>query len=77
MKTISAAEANRNFSALLREVAGGARVTVTSRGRPVARILPIADGSSARRAAKRALMKRLARQRPIGDRDWTRDSLYD
>lgn len=36
MATISASEANRSFSSLLRQVAQGERFTVLSRGRPVA-----------------------------------------
>ena len=36
MKTISAADANRYFSSLLRDVATGEVVTVVSRGKPVA-----------------------------------------
>lgn len=42
MKTVSAATANRQFSALLREVALGERVTVLSRGKPVAAMVPVA-----------------------------------
>ena len=37
---VSAAEANRNFSALLRRVQQGERITITSRARPVAEIAP-------------------------------------
>ena len=36
MKTVTAAEANRQFSTGLREVAHGESVLVTSRGKPVA-----------------------------------------
>lgn len=40
MKTISAAEANRSFSKLLRNVQSGQSITITSRGKPVARMEP-------------------------------------
>ena len=40
MKIVTAAEANRQFSAVLREVAQGESVLVTSRGKPVATIMP-------------------------------------
>jgi prevent-host-death family protein len=40
MKTVSAAEANRQFSRILREVRAGETVLVTSRGEPVAKIVP-------------------------------------
>ncbi|WP_300539272.1 type II toxin-antitoxin system Phd/YefM family antitoxin [Sphingosinicella sp.] len=41
-KTISASTADRHFSRLLRQVAKGESFTIMSRGRPVARVLPIA-----------------------------------
>lgn len=37
---VTAADANRYFSKLLRDVRDGARVTITSHGRPVAEIGP-------------------------------------
>ena len=77
MKTVSAAEANRQFSALLRDVAGGAQVTVTSRGRPVARIVPAVGQHNARRAGRLALLKRLGVQPILGKRNWKRNDLYD
>ena len=40
MKTISAGDANRHFSNLLRDVATGEVITVLSRGKPVATISP-------------------------------------
>ncbi|AWP23038.1 hypothetical protein C4901_06600 [Acidiferrobacter sp. SPIII_3] len=40
-KFISAAEAHRQFSALLREVREGRRYVVTRHGRPIARLVPI------------------------------------
>ena len=79
MKTVTAAEANRQFSAVLRAVAQGERVTVTSRGQPVATIEPIRARSSVARpsAAKRRLLERLAEVRAAGRRDWSREQLYD
>ena len=78
MKAVSAADANRHFSALLREVSRGNRITVTSRGRPIAIIAP-ADPNAirARAVAKRALLSRLRATPIVGCRDWTRDELYD
>ena len=78
MKTFTAAEANRQFSAVLREVTAGQRVMVTSRGKPVATIEPVRRGSAARAGvAKRRLLQRLATVKARGSRDWTRDELYD
>lgn len=79
MKTVTASEANRQFSAVLREVAQGERVIVTSRGKPVATIEPMRARAAAMRAsaAKRRLLDHLATVKPVGSRDWTRDDLYD
>lgn len=79
MKTVTAAEANRQFSAVLREVAQGQSVLVTSRGKPVATIAPARQARNHRRErAKKHLFERLASIQPSGKvRDWTREELYD
>lgn len=77
MKTISAADANRHFSSVLREVSQGDVFTVVSRGRPVATIGPAAVADVQRRMARDALLARLQAQPVTGSRNWTRDSLYD
>ncbi|MCX7691938.1 type II toxin-antitoxin system prevent-host-death family antitoxin [Tepidimonas taiwanensis] len=77
MKTISASDANRYFSRVLRDVAAGEAVTVVARGRPVASIAPIRPRDPAREAAKRRLLDRLHGQDVTGSRDWTRDALYE
>lgn len=63
---------------MLREVAQGKRVTVTSRGKPVATIVA-ADQTEGREqaAAKRVLLSRLRAIPAQGTRTWTRDELYD
>jgi prevent-host-death family protein len=74
-KVVSAAEANRKFSELLRGVKSGQSYVVTSHGRPVARIQPVEERSRAK--AKARLLARLERQ-PVQDiGPWTRDELYD
>lgn len=75
-ETITAAEANRSFSRVLREVRAGRRYIVTSHGTPVAMIVP-ATSDSDRSAAKAVLLERLARQPIINVPPWTRDELYD
>ena len=77
MKTISAGDANRHFSTLLRDVASGEVVTVLSRGKPVATIGPASTNEAERESAKRQLLVRLRQQTPSGARDWTRDALYE
>ena len=75
-KAISAAEANRKFSQVLREVREGRSFVVTSHGRPVARIAPVEAQHDADRA-REALLKRLRSQKAIDIGPWTRDELYD
>jgi prevent-host-death family protein len=78
MRFVSAAEANRQFSKILREVREGETVVVTSHGEPVARIVPAERDLAEREAAKQALLKRL-RSQPAQNLGvtWTRDELYD
>ena len=79
MKTVTAAEANRQFSAVLRDVAQGKSVLVTSRGKPVATIAPARrERDRARERAKKRLFERIASIQPSGNvREWTREELYD
>lgn len=76
-KSVSAAIANRDFSALLRKVRGGATFTVTSHGRPVARLVPIAAAGPVARTARKTLFDRLAAAKPLNAGRWTRDELYE
>ena len=73
---ISAADANRNFSELLRQVRGGRIVVVTAHGKPVAKVLPFDQGKRQAHEGRRALLARLGGEpvRNIGR--WTRESLY-
>jgi prevent-host-death family protein len=76
-KAISAADANRGFSQLLREVKQGRSYVVTSHGQPVARISP-ADGPGRVAAKARAsLIARLRDQQVRKIARWTRDELYE
>ncbi len=77
MKTMSAAEANRYFSSLLKDVARGEEILVVARGKPVARVLPFDSASSERESARASLLARLRGQTPSGRRNWRRDELYD
>ncbi|TAG81072.1 MAG: type II toxin-antitoxin system prevent-host-death family antitoxin [Betaproteobacteria bacterium] len=76
MQSISSADANRHFSALLREVAAGEEIVVVSRGKPVARIVGVDRAMEHRVVAKKALLQRLKKQKPTGTRNWSRDDLY-
>lgn len=77
-KLVSAADANRNFSRLLRTVRDdGRRYVVTSHGKPVAKIVPADERDQAAEAATMALLARLRRQRTIRIGKWTRNELYE
>ena len=77
MKSISSADANRYFSAVLRDVSAGEEVIVVSRGKPVAKIVGVHVGDQTRQSAKAALLKRLRTQPVSGVRNWTRNDLYE
>ncbi len=83
MSTVTAREANQHFSKILDAAARGEEVTITRRGKPVAKLVPVEvaedPAEAARRAAEReAALKRLERGY-VGTRfdSWTRDELYD
>ncbi len=74
-KTISATEANQRFSEMLRSVAAGESFTVTSRGKPIARVTPIEEED--RRRKLHDLMEFL-KDRPVTwIKPWKREDLYD
>ncbi|MGE0005759.1 MAG: type II toxin-antitoxin system prevent-host-death family antitoxin [Parvibaculaceae bacterium] len=74
---VSAADASRKFSIILRGVREGYSYVVTSHGRPVARIIPADKGASVVSAARAALLSRLERQPIVNAGCWTRDELYE
>ena len=76
MKSVTAAEANRHFSKILREVRGGATVLVTSHGEPVATISP-AGGEAERASAKQRLLDHLRHQPTLDLPRVGRAELYD
>ncbi len=74
---ISATEANRSFSALLRAVGEGRSYIVTSHGRPVALISPPPEVSADHEARHQELMDYLLTLPTHHIGPWTRDQLYD
>jgi prevent-host-death family protein len=77
MKSLSSADANRNFSAVLREVSQGEEILVISRGKPVAKITKVDVKEKTRAAAKNTLLQRLQSQAISGSRNWSRAELYE
>lgn len=77
-RIVSAAEANRSFSALLRQVEAGETVVIAKHGRPVARISPAkARSMSERQAAKNALVDWMLSLPPVATGPITRDDGYE
>ena len=76
-KAVTAADANRRFSELLRTVKKGGSVVVTSHGRQVARISPVVENERAAASARSILFARLRTERAVKAGRWTRDELYD
>ncbi|PYT74587.1 MAG: type II toxin-antitoxin system prevent-host-death family antitoxin [Acidobacteria bacterium] len=76
-KPVSATDANRKFSKLLRAVREGKGYVVTSHGKAVARIVPAEKDSGVTRGAKVALLKRLGAEPVIKIGRWSRDELYE
>ena len=78
--TVTATEANRSLSRLLREVAGGKRVVITSHGRKVAVMSP-AERERPTREQRLAALEKLketwATQEHITIGPWTREELYE
>jgi prevent-host-death family protein len=74
---ISAANANRRFSELLRTVKKGRSVVVTSHGKPVAKITPVSEDDRTAEGARSALFARLRGERVVKAGRWTREDLYD
>ncbi len=75
-KSVSATDANRRFSELLRTVKIGRTVIVTSHGKPVARISPFMGDERVAEGARSALFARLRRERVVSAGRLTRDELY-
>lgn len=73
-ETISAAEANRCLSRILRRVREeGKTFAVTAHGERVAQLLPRRSDDADRQAAREALLRRLAEQPVIDAGRWSRD----
>jgi prevent-host-death family protein len=74
-RAITASEANRHFSEMLRDVAEGESFTVTSRGRAVARVVPVDRDDQKKRFERLLAYLKTLPARPA--QPWTREELYD
>lgn len=81
-KTVTAREANQNFSRLLAEVEKGTEIVITKRGKAVARITPLQGQRRVLTAAQKAAIANLRAASEQGFRPKTRwkfnrDELYE
>ena len=74
-EAISVMDAKRRFRLLLRGVREGRSYVVTSRGKPIARVIPAAQETLP--GARAALLARLADQPIVYTLRWTRAELYE
>ena len=77
MKYFTAAEANRQFSRILREVRGGETVIVTSHGQAVAKIVPAGGDGVDREEAIARLFARLDAQPVLNLPRISRGEMHD
>lgn len=64
---VSATEANKSFSRLLKQVEDGGQVTITKDGKPVAVLVPVdAAAAIGQEAARRRMLALLQEGLPIG-----------
>jgi prevent-host-death family protein len=75
-RSVSAADAHRRFSELLRNVGDGQSYVVTADGRAIAKIVPVDCKNAVSLAAKAVLLKRLKSEKPIRIGRWRREELY-
>jgi prevent-host-death family protein len=71
-KTIPQRELRNDIGAILREAEAGTEFTVTVRGRPVAKVVPIEEAPRPRRYVDRETLRRFFAQNPPDER-WAAD----
>jgi len=76
-KRVSAADANRKFSQLLKGVRQGRSYLVTAHGKPVAKIVPATAHDDVPSGARKSLLARLRSEPIVKIGKWTRDELYE
>lgn len=80
-KTIPLREANQAFARIVREAEAGASFTITRRGEPVARLVPVENAprrlTPEQQAARERSRARMAKGWPIGAGPLDRDALHE
>ncbi|MBE0501813.1 MAG: type II toxin-antitoxin system prevent-host-death family antitoxin [Desulfuromonadales bacterium] len=77
MKIITATEANRHFSEILKEASEGEEIQIEWRGKLIAKLTPARKVDKSQLSARQGLFERLRKSEPVVIGDWTREGLYD
>jgi prevent-host-death family protein len=70
MDTVGAFDAKTNFSALLERVERGEQIVITRRGKPVARLMPIATARKSKVSDAMAKLRKLRKGVTLGGLSW-------
>jgi prevent-host-death family protein len=70
MDTVGAFDAKTNFSALLERVERGEQIVITRRGKPVARLMPIATARKSKVSDAMAKLRKLRKGATLGGLSW-------
>ena len=70
MDTVGAFDAKTNFSALLERVERGEQIVITRRGKPVARLMPIATARKVKVSDAMARLRKLRKGATLGGLSW-------
>ena len=70
MDTVGAFDAKTNFSALLERVERGEQIVITRRGKPVARLMPIATARKVKVSDAMAKLRALRKGATLGGLSW-------
>ena len=70
MDTVGAFDAKTNFSALLERVERGEQIVITRRGKPVARLMPIATARKVKVSDAMAKLRELRKGATLGGLPW-------
>jgi len=79
-KVIGLREANQAFSRCIREVEAGEEITITRKGQPVARLIPVRRKrilTPEQEAARARTRERMKKGWHLGGERFNRDELYD
>ena len=70
MKTVGSFDAKTNFSALLERVERGEQIVITRRGKPVARLMPMAKLSAGKVSGAMTKLRELRKGATLGGLSW-------